>query len=217
MRMHGRIGFHHNLIRLFPPETYTQTHPEFFPLHGEERFLPATNSTHHWQPCFTAEGIVDGERVSLPLKFTAVGSKGVWAVWGDIPEDGNWVLAIHGTDGISHTEVSILAALADGNQEISFVKVPRSRPTTSVEEALEAGEAVFVEKPLALCVEAGEDLVIPLRLRCVNVFDMDARAEPRVDTLHLLEPGRAPVRHDDSAGPVGPVLGLHQVPDKRHG
>ena len=75
----------------------------------------------------TAEGIVDGERVSLPLKFTAVGSKGVWAVWGDIPENGNWVLAIHGTDGVSHTEISILAALANGNQEISFVKVPRSR------------------------------------------------------------------------------------------
>ena len=75
----------------------------------------------------TAEGIVDGDRVSLPLKFTPIGSKGVWAVWGEIPKEGNWVLAIHGTDGVSHTEVSILAALADGNREISFVKVPRSR------------------------------------------------------------------------------------------
>ena len=75
----------------------------------------------------TAEGIVDGQRVSLPLKFSAVGDEGVWAAWGKIPEDGNWVLAIHGTDGISKAEVSILAALAEGNQEISFVKVPRSR------------------------------------------------------------------------------------------
>lgn len=75
----------------------------------------------------TAEGIVDGERVSLPLKFTAVGDEGVWAVWGDIPEDGNWVLVIHGTDGVTNAEVSILAALANGNEEISFVKVPRSR------------------------------------------------------------------------------------------
>jgi len=75
----------------------------------------------------TAEGIVEGERVSIPLKFTAVGSEGVWAVWGGVPKEGNWVLAIHGTDGVSKTEVSILAALADGNQEISFVKVPRSR------------------------------------------------------------------------------------------
>ena len=75
----------------------------------------------------TAEGVVDGERVSLPLKFTPVGSAGVWAVWGEIPKEGNWVLAIHGTDGVSKAEVSILAALAAGNQEISFVKVPRSR------------------------------------------------------------------------------------------
>ena len=75
----------------------------------------------------TAEGVVDGERVSLPLKFTPVGDEGVWAAWGRIPEEGNWVLAIHGTDGVSKAEISILAALADGNQEISFVKVPRSR------------------------------------------------------------------------------------------
>ena len=75
----------------------------------------------------TAEGVVDGERVSLQLKFTPVGSAGVWAVWGEIPKEGNWVLAIHGTDGVSKAEVSILAALAAGNQEISFVKVPRSR------------------------------------------------------------------------------------------
>jgi len=58
-RMHGRAKFHHNLIRLFPPETYTKSHPEFFPLRGGERFLPPTNSTHRWQPCFTAPGIVE--------------------------------------------------------------------------------------------------------------------------------------------------------------
>lgn len=75
----------------------------------------------------TAEGIVDGERMSLPLKFTPVSDAGTWAVWGQIPEEGNWVLAIHGKDGVSKAEVSILAALADGNEEISFVKVPRSR------------------------------------------------------------------------------------------
>ena len=75
----------------------------------------------------TAEGVVDGERVSLPLKFTPVGDEGVWAAWGKIPEEGNWVLAIHGTDGVSKAEISILAAMANGNQEISFVKVPRSR------------------------------------------------------------------------------------------
>lgn len=53
-RMHGRIKFHHNLIQLFPPDSFTEPHPEFFPLRDGTRFLPATNSTHHWQPCFTA-------------------------------------------------------------------------------------------------------------------------------------------------------------------
>ena len=75
----------------------------------------------------SAEGVVDGERTSLPLRFTPVGNEGVWAVWGNIPEEGNWVLAIHGTDGVSNAEISILAGLAAGNREISFVKVPRAR------------------------------------------------------------------------------------------
>ncbi len=58
-RMHGRVSFHHNLINLLPPEKYTKTHPEFFPLRNGKRFLPATNHTHGWQPCFTAPGIVE--------------------------------------------------------------------------------------------------------------------------------------------------------------
>ena len=68
-RMHGRVSFHHHLIQLFPPQTYTKTHPHFFPIiksrkrgagHQDDgRFLPPTNSTHGWQPCFTADGIVD--------------------------------------------------------------------------------------------------------------------------------------------------------------
>ena len=75
----------------------------------------------------TAEGIMNGDRISLPLRFTSVGNQGAWAVWAKIPEEGNWVLAIHGTDGTSGAEVSILAALAGGNKEIALVKVPRSR------------------------------------------------------------------------------------------
>lgn len=60
-RMHGRVSFHHNLINLLSPETYTQSHPEFFPIRAgqTERFLPSTNTTHGWQPCFTAPGLVE--------------------------------------------------------------------------------------------------------------------------------------------------------------
>ena len=68
-RLHGRVSFHHNLIRLFPPEKYTETQPHFFPViksrdkgpghQPDGRFLPPTNGTHGWQPCFTADGIVE--------------------------------------------------------------------------------------------------------------------------------------------------------------
>ena len=58
-RMHGRVQFHHNLHRLFPPETYTKSHPHFFPVRKGQRYFPPTNNTHGWQPCFSAEGMVD--------------------------------------------------------------------------------------------------------------------------------------------------------------
>ena len=58
-RMHGSIAFHHNLHRLFPPSKYGTTHPEFFPTRKGERYIPTNDNTHGWQPCFTAEGIVD--------------------------------------------------------------------------------------------------------------------------------------------------------------
>ncbi len=58
-RMRGRVSFHHYLLHLFPPETYTASHPEFFPILNGKRFLPPDNNAHHWQPCFTAPGIVE--------------------------------------------------------------------------------------------------------------------------------------------------------------
>ncbi|MGD0626639.1 MAG: DUF4838 domain-containing protein [Thermodesulfobacteriota bacterium] len=57
-RMRGRIQFHHNLYRLFPPETYVKTHPEYFPLRNGKPYLPSSNNDQSWQPCFSAHGIV---------------------------------------------------------------------------------------------------------------------------------------------------------------
>ncbi len=70
-RMHGRVNFHHNLLNLFPPETYTKTHPEFFPIRGCKRFLPETNNTEGWQPCFTAPGIVEEAIANINAYFDA--------------------------------------------------------------------------------------------------------------------------------------------------
>jgi hypothetical protein len=61
MRFWNRLKYHHNLKYLFPPEKYTATHPEFYPVltaGSTERFLPPPN-TEDWQPCFTAPGLVD--------------------------------------------------------------------------------------------------------------------------------------------------------------
>lgn len=60
-RFFTRLNFHHNLVNLFPPEKYTKTHPEFFPLPTPDataRHLPPGHD-ETFQPCFTAPGIVD--------------------------------------------------------------------------------------------------------------------------------------------------------------
>ncbi len=70
-RMHGRVEFHHNLVHLFPPETYTKSHPEFFPIKDGKRNLPADSSVHGWQPCFSAPGIVDEAVKNICAYFKA--------------------------------------------------------------------------------------------------------------------------------------------------
>jgi hypothetical protein len=75
----------------------------------------------------TAEGIVDGKRVSLPLEFSRTSRDGVWAVRGDIPDEGTWVLVVTATDGANGARASALIALGPERDEVSLVKVPRTR------------------------------------------------------------------------------------------
>lgn len=56
-RHHPRVSFHHHLLYLFPPDTYTKNHPEFYPIRDGKRYLPEA-SDHHWQPCFSEPGTV---------------------------------------------------------------------------------------------------------------------------------------------------------------
>lgn len=109
----------------------------------------------------TAEGIVDGRRTSIPLAFTPVGAEGAWAVWGDIPEDGTWILAIHGTDGVSKAEISLLAALAPGNREVALVKVPRMREGNWPRAAKDGEIESMLETAVALA--AAQDGRSPFR------------------------------------------------------
>ena len=54
-RIHGRYEFHHNLLNVFPADKYFDEHPEYFPIHGGERYRPGPVD-HSWQPCMTAPG-----------------------------------------------------------------------------------------------------------------------------------------------------------------
>lgn len=56
--MHGTINFHHNLLNLYDPAVFAETHPEFYPIVNGERYIPEKGD-HRWQPCFTAPGIVE--------------------------------------------------------------------------------------------------------------------------------------------------------------
>lgn len=56
-RIHERYNFHHNLINIFDVDKYWATHPEYFPLHGTERYKPGKDD-HSWQPCMGIEATV---------------------------------------------------------------------------------------------------------------------------------------------------------------
>jgi len=54
-RLRRRVRCMHNLGVLFPPDTYFDVHPEFYPVLNGVREKPT--SLIAWQPCFTAPGI----------------------------------------------------------------------------------------------------------------------------------------------------------------
>ncbi|MFO8012064.1 MAG: DUF4838 domain-containing protein [Phycisphaerae bacterium] len=70
-RLHGRVAFHHNLWRVIPPKEYGKTHPHFYPVHDGERFVPPPGEHAHWQPCFTAEGLVEEAAKNIIAYFDA--------------------------------------------------------------------------------------------------------------------------------------------------
>lgn len=57
-RIYSRYNFHHNLLNIFTVEKYWDTHPEYFPTHGTERYRPGGAEDNSWQPCMGIEGTV---------------------------------------------------------------------------------------------------------------------------------------------------------------
>src|SRR5690606_8795168 len=70
-RARGRIEFHHNLLRLFPPSKYFKTNPEFYPTMADgKKYVPIDDTDPRWQPNFSAPGIVDVAVKEIDEYFT---------------------------------------------------------------------------------------------------------------------------------------------------
>ncbi|MGH7466097.1 MAG: hypothetical protein ACREK1_13025 [Longimicrobiales bacterium] len=73
----------------------------------------------------TAEGIVDGRRVSLPLELRATNQPGVFAVTTPVPKGGTWIMAI--TVNESGTSTATALVTIDPRGRIVAVDVPSTR------------------------------------------------------------------------------------------
>ena len=88
----------------------------------------------------TAEGLVRGERRSLPLEISATGQPGVFAVRGDVPREGTWILVVTLTEGPKSAASAVVRLGRDGR--IADVDVPtdRTHDGWNVPRSLRAGE-----------------------------------------------------------------------------
>lgn len=91
LRMHGRIKFHHNMNRLFPPSRYADAHPEFYPMMGGRRYIPTSDKDQNWQPDFAAAGLTR-EAVRRINKF-----------FGDNPKEQSYSLGINDSRRVPDT------------------------------------------------------------------------------------------------------------------
>ena len=45
--------YSHNLYQIVPPSRFGQSHPEYYPVRGGERYVPPNDHIQNWQPCTT--------------------------------------------------------------------------------------------------------------------------------------------------------------------
>ncbi|MGH7568016.1 MAG: hypothetical protein ACREL9_03450 [Gemmatimonadales bacterium] len=73
----------------------------------------------------TAEGIVNGERRSVKLEFTATSRAGVYALKQLWPAEGTWTLVIRASQAPNDAATAVVELAADG--QIASVRVPTRR------------------------------------------------------------------------------------------
>jgi hypothetical protein len=81
--------------------------------HGDAAYYPVSG---------TAEGLVNGQRRSVTLKFVTTSLPGVYALRYEPAKEGAWVLVIHIGQDSDHGQATLLAAIRNG--EVGSARVP---------------------------------------------------------------------------------------------
>jgi hypothetical protein len=105
----------------YPPSPYDASTRDAFLLvhtfhHGTPIVAPVTG---------TAEGIVGGQRRSMPLKFAGTSRTGVYALRKEWSNDGSWVLFITASQGPDDDVTAVVELNAGG--QVASVRVPTER------------------------------------------------------------------------------------------
>lgn len=82
--------------------------------HGQDMAFPLRAS---------AEGMVDGVRRSIPLRVVATSRPATWAILGELPANGSWVIRAQLSEANENTRATVLVALASGHR-LAGVRVP---------------------------------------------------------------------------------------------
>lgn len=105
----------------------------------------------------TAQGMVNGQRRSIPVQLARTSRPGVWAVRGEIPREGSWVLVLN-VGSSEMGEATALVALGRNREVTSVrvpaesrgnVKIPRAATTRDIEEMLQIAVAQAAAQPEA--------------------------------------------------------------------
>lgn len=70
-RSRGRIDFHHNLAKIFPPSKFATTNPDFYPIIKGKRYVPSSDKDVRWQPNFSAKDLVSVATTQISDYFKA--------------------------------------------------------------------------------------------------------------------------------------------------
>jgi hypothetical protein len=88
----------------------------------------------HSKVTATAEGLVSGDRKSLPLRVVELSSPGIYAIKGDLPAGGSWVLSVTGT--YREAVAGAIASVTSKGIERTTAKSTRDKPARADIDAL---------------------------------------------------------------------------------